>query len=61
VVFLPAWGKDVADRISGAKYVELPGRNAVHFVEPDWRPSFQAIAEFLTGQQPEVADEFREN
>jgi class 3 adenylate cyclase len=57
VVFLPAWGKDVADRISGAKYVELPGRNAVHFVEPDWRPSFQAIAEFLTGQQPEVADD----
>ena len=23
----PEWGKDVADRIPGAKYVELPGRN----------------------------------
>jgi class 3 adenylate cyclase len=56
VVFLSAWGKDVADRIPGAKYVELPGRNAVHFVEP-WRSSFQEIAEFLTGRQAEVADD----
>src|SRR5262249_53633087 len=52
----PALGKDIADRISGAKYVELPGRNVFHFVEP-WRPSFQEIAEFLTGRQPEVADD----
>jgi class 3 adenylate cyclase/pimeloyl-ACP methyl ester carboxylesterase len=52
----PAMGKDVADRISGAKYVELPGRNLFHFVEP-WRESFQQVAEFLTGQQPEVADD----
>jgi class 3 adenylate cyclase len=50
---LPEWGKDVADHISGAKYVELPGRNLLHFVEP-WRPSFQ---EFLTGHQAEVADD----
>jgi class 3 adenylate cyclase len=53
---LPAWGKYVADHISGAKYVELPGRNVYHFVEP-WRPSFQEIYEFLTGHQPEVADD----
>jgi class 3 adenylate cyclase len=52
----PEWGKDVADHISGAKYVELPGRNQYHFVEP-WRSSFQEIAEFLTGQQAEVADD----
>jgi class 3 adenylate cyclase len=52
----PAMGKDVADHISGAKYVELPGRNLYHFVEP-WRESFQQVAEFLTGQQPEVADD----
>jgi class 3 adenylate cyclase len=57
VMFPPEWGKDVADRISGAKYVELLGRNAVHFVEPDWRPSFQEIAEFLTGRQADVADD----
>src|ERR1700739_169856 len=57
LVFLPAWGKDIADHIPGAKYVELPGRNAVHFVEPDWRSSFQEIAQFLTGQQAEVADD----
>jgi len=53
---LPAWGKYVADRIPGAKYVELPGRNIYHMVEP-WRSSFQEIAEFLTGHQAEVADD----
>jgi class 3 adenylate cyclase len=52
----PALGKYVADHIPEAKYVELPGRNAYHFVEP-WRESFQEIAHFLTGQQPEVADD----
>ena len=30
----PAMGKDIADHIPGAKYVELPGRNIYHFVEP---------------------------
>jgi class 3 adenylate cyclase/pimeloyl-ACP methyl ester carboxylesterase len=53
----PEWGKDVADRIPGAKYVELPGRNVYHFVEPGWRASFQEIAEFLTGEQADVADD----
>jgi class 3 adenylate cyclase len=52
----PAWGKNVADHIPGAKYVELPGRNMYHFVEP-WRESFQEIYEFLTGHQAEVADD----
>jgi len=51
------WGKYIADHISGAKYVELPGHNAYHFVEPGWRASFQEIAQFLTGQQPDVADD----
>jgi class 3 adenylate cyclase/pimeloyl-ACP methyl ester carboxylesterase len=53
----PVMGKYIADHISGAKYVELPGRNLYHFVEPDWRSSFQEIAEFLTGHQAEVADD----
>jgi class 3 adenylate cyclase len=53
----PAWGKYIADHIPGAKYVELPGRNMYHFVEPGWRASFQEIAEFLTGHQAEVADD----
>ena len=35
----PALGKYIADHISGAKYVELPGRNMYHFVEPWRRPS----------------------
>ncbi|ORW29193.1 hydrolase [Mycobacterium paraense] len=52
----PLVGKYVADHISGAKYVEVPGRNMHHFVEP-WRSSFQEIAEFLTGQQADVADD----
>jgi class 3 adenylate cyclase len=52
----PAMGKDVADHIEGAKYVELPGRNLYHFVEP-WRSSFREIAQFLTGEQAEVADD----
>jgi class 3 adenylate cyclase len=53
---LREYGKDVADHIPGAKYVELPGRNTYHFVEP-WRESFQEVAEFVTGEQPEVADD----
>jgi pimeloyl-ACP methyl ester carboxylesterase len=52
----PAMGKDVADHIPDAKYVELQGRNLYHFVEP-WRDSFQEIAEFLTGHQAEVPDD----
>ena len=55
-LILPEWGKYVADHFSGAKYVELPGRNMYHLVEP-WRSSFQEIAEFLTGHQAEVADD----
>jgi class 3 adenylate cyclase len=52
----PAQGKLVADHIPGAKYVELPGRNMYHFVEP-WRASFHEIAEFLTGHQADIADD----
>ncbi|BBY94630.1 hydrolase [Mycobacterium gallinarum] len=52
----PTMGRDIANRISDAKYVELPGRNMYHFVQP-WRESFQEIAEFLTGHQPDVADD----
>jgi class 3 adenylate cyclase len=54
---LPELGKYVADHIPGAKYVELQGRNMYHLVEPEWRASFQEIAQFLTGQQPDVADD----
>jgi hypothetical protein len=52
----PAMGRDVADHIPDAKYVELPGRNLFHFVEP-WRASLREIVEFLTGDQAEVADD----
>jgi class 3 adenylate cyclase len=56
VMIPPELGKDIADRVPDAKYVELPGRNVFHFVEP-WRQSFQEIAQFLTGEQPDVADD----
>ena len=34
----------------------VTGRNMYNFVEPDWRPSFQEVPEFLTGHRAEVAD-----
>jgi class 3 adenylate cyclase len=52
----PAKGKYIAEHIPDAKYVEVPGRNWHHIVEP-WRPSFREIAEFLTGEQAEVPDD----
>ena len=55
-LIVPQMGLVIADAIPGAKYVELPGRNLYHFVEP-WRGSFQEIAEFLTGNQAEVPDD----
>ena len=57
VIVPPAKGKYIAEHIPDAKYVELPGRNWYHHVEPGWRASFREIAEFLTGQQAEVADD----
>ncbi|MEN3320195.1 MAG: hypothetical protein V7643_3597 [Mycobacterium sp.] len=56
VIIPPAKGKYIAEQIPDAKYVEVPGRNRYHSVEP-WRASFREIAEFLTGQQAEVADD----
>jgi class 3 adenylate cyclase len=55
-LIVPAMGKYIADHIPDAKYVEVPGRNMYHFVEP-WRPSFDEVYEFLTGHQPDVADD----
>jgi class 3 adenylate cyclase/pimeloyl-ACP methyl ester carboxylesterase len=57
VVIPRSKGKYIAEHIPDAKYVELPGRNWYHQVEPGWRASFQAVAEFLTGHQAEVADD----
>jgi hypothetical protein len=52
----PAMGRYLADNISDAKYVELPGRNMYLFVEPRREP-FQYIHEFLTGHQADMADD----
>jgi class 3 adenylate cyclase len=56
-VIPPAKGRYIAEQIPDAKYVELPGRNWYHSVEPGWRASFGEIAEFLTGHQADVADD----
>lgn len=53
---VPQMGRNIADNITGAKYVELQGRNLFHIVEP-WRVSFQKVAEFLTGHEADVADD----
>jgi class 3 adenylate cyclase len=53
----PPKGRYIAEHIPDAKYVEVPGRNWYHQVEPGWRASFQEVAEFLTGEQAEVADD----
>ena len=55
-IVTPEKGRYLRDHIPGAKYVELPGRNLYHIVEP-WRDSLRAVAEFLTGEQANVADD----
>ncbi|WNG92892.1 adenylate/guanylate cyclase domain-containing protein [Mycobacterium sp. ITM-2016-00318] len=50
-------GKYLADHITDAKYVELPGRNMYQLVEPGWRASFQEVAGFLTGHRTDFADD----
>ena len=52
----PEKGRAVAAYIEGSKFVELPGRNVYHVVEP-WRDSFNEIAQFLTGERPDVVDD----
>lgn len=55
-LIVPQMARNIADNVAGAKYVELPGRNLYHFVEP-WQASFQEVAEFLTGHQADVPDD----
>ncbi len=52
-------GREVAQRIPGAKMVEIPGRNMYLFVEPGWRQCFEEISEFLTGVRPEPVEDDR--
>src|SRR6201997_4596293 len=53
----PAKSEYIAEQIPDAKYVELPGRNWYHHVEPGWRASFREVAQFLTAHQADVADD----
>lgn len=46
-------GRDLAERIPGAKLVELPGRDHVIFAG-DWRPMVAELEEFLTGRSAAV-------
>ena len=52
----PARGQVRRRAHTGREVRRVPGRNLYHFVEP-WRASFQEIAEFLTGDQADVADD----
>ena len=52
----PERGKYVADTYRARNTLSCQGATFYHFVEP-WRASFQEIAEFLTGQQADVADD----
>ncbi|OBG99352.1 hydrolase [Mycobacterium sp. E136] len=54
---VPEMGRYLADNIPDARYVELQGRNLYHFVEPNWRTSFQEMYAFLTGHQVDVVDD----
>jgi pimeloyl-ACP methyl ester carboxylesterase len=45
----PEQGRYIAEHIRDAKYVELPGRDMYHFVEPSTRRCVDEISEFLTG------------
>ena len=55
-LIVPAMGKYVAEHIPDAKYVELPGRNCTTSSNRGDRP-FRRSHEFLTGDQPDVADD----
>ena len=54
-----AAGRYIADRIPGAKFVEIPGRNHYLFIEPGWRRAFEEISEFLTGTRSAPVDDDR--
>jgi class 3 adenylate cyclase/alpha-beta hydrolase superfamily lysophospholipase len=45
-----AIGRDMAARIPGARFVELPGRDHVPFAG-DWRPGVEAIEAFVGGER----------
>jgi class 3 adenylate cyclase len=49
----------MADRISGAKLVEIPGDNHYLFIEPGWRRAIEEISEFLTGTRESSVDDDR--
>lgn len=52
-------GRYVAERIPGAKFVEIPGRNHYLFIEPGWRRAYEEISEFLTGTRSSYTDDDR--
>jgi pimeloyl-ACP methyl ester carboxylesterase len=47
------FGRDLAQRIPGARLVEVPGVDHIFFAG-DWKPIMSEIEEFLTGELPET-------
>jgi pimeloyl-ACP methyl ester carboxylesterase len=51
---LPAWGREVAARIPGAEFVELPGRNHILLErDPAFEPFMRHIREFTRAGAPD--------
>ena len=50
-------GRYIAEHISGAKYVELPGEDHWWWIGPDHDTIAQEIEEYLTGERPEPEGE----
>ena len=46
----PEFGRDLANRIPGARFVELPGPDHIPFAR-DWRPLVAEIEAFVTGER----------
>ena len=55
----PAFGRYLAERIPGARYVQFPGTDHFCWVMPSWRELLDCCIEFVTGRAPETRSERR--
>lgn len=47
-----AFGRFLADRIAGARYVEVPGEDHFLWMMPNWRDIIDTVIEFVVGHRP---------
>ena len=55
----PAAGRYLADKIPGARFVEVAGEDHFFWVMPNWRASMDCWIEFVTGTAPSARSERR--